>query len=417
MPDTPERRVADCERLTGQQDEWRLTRTLNLIASENVLSKRARALLSSDFNHRYAEGHPGERYYQGTKHIDTIEAAVRDAMRRIFECKRAEVRTVSGTVANEAVISAWVKADDVVLVNTLASGGHISHQRFGALGRFTRRIEFLPRSKDGYGIDLPAAKDQIATLKPKLVILGKSLILFPEPVREIAEVCREHGVRLMYDGAHVLGLIAGGQFQQPLKEGAELITGSTHKTFFGPQRGVVLSNLDDAGWKPIDKAAFPGSVSNHHLMTLPPLWIAAEEMTAFGRDYAAQVVKNARALGRALLKEGVAVEMADAGFTSSHQIAVNVAAQGGGSEVSERLEGVDIICNKNMLPHDPSTDPRKPSGLRFGAQELTRWGMGEGEMAEVAALIAACILKKKDVAGEVHKLRGRFTTVRYSFDS
>lgn len=416
MADSPESRVADCERLTARQDAWRLTETLNLIASENVMSLRARALMGSDFNHRYAEGHPGERYYQGTKLIDTIEAAARDAMKSIFDCRRAEVRTISGTVANEAVMSAWVKDGGAVLVNTLASGGHISHQRFGAMGRFTKRIESLPRAKDGYNIDLPGAKDQIATVKPKLVILGKSLILFPEPVREIAEVCRDHGARLMYDGAHVLGLIAGGQFQQPLKEGAEVMTGSTHKTFFGPQRGVVLSDLEDAAWKPIDKAAFPGSVSNHHLMTLPPLWVAAEEMIAFGREYAAQVVKNARAFGRALHKEGMAVEMADAGFTASHQVSVNVGAQGGGADVSERLEVSDIICNKNMLPHDTSTDPRKPSGLRFGVQELTRWGMGEDQMAEVASLVAACVLRRQDVKSDVHRLRGRFTTVRYSFE-
>jgi glycine hydroxymethyltransferase len=406
--------VEECERITAEQDCWRLTRTVNLIASENVMSVRARRLLASDFNHRYAEGHPGRRYYRGTRHIDVIEERAAGLMRELFGCARADVRAISGTVANEAAIRACVGPEDAVIVNPTAVGGHISHQEIGAVGKFTRRIEAFARGADGFSIDAAAARDQIARLRPKLIILGKSLILFPEPVGELADVCREVGAVMIYDGAHVLGLIAGGQFQDPLREGADLLLGSTHKTFFGPQRGVVLGNWPEERWKRVDKAVFPGGTSNHHLATLPPLLISALEMKAFGRAYAAQVVANARALAAALARAGVAVVCPERGYTQSHQVVIDVRAQGGGAAVSERLEQNDVIANMNMLPGD--TKALHPSGIRLGVQEATRWGMKEEEMGALADLMAASILRSQDVRREVERLRARFTTVQYSFD-
>lgn len=411
-------RVRDVEKIVRANDEWRLRRCVNLIASENVLSARARALLPSDFGHRYAEGHPekGKRYYQGTRHIDVIEAAVREEMRRLFRCRHAEVRTISGTNANDVVFASFVRPEDTAVVNSLEVGGHISHQPMGGLGKYTRKILRWPRAADGYRIDVAASKDLVAREKPRLVVLGKSLILFPEPVRELAEVCRQTGTVLVYDGAHVLGLIAGGQFQDPLAEGADVLLGSTHKTFFGPQRGVILSNLDDERWKRIDKVAFPGSLSNHHLFTLPPLLVAAYEMAEFGRDYARQVVANAKHFARSLARQGFDVQCPDLGYTESHQVAVDVRRQGGGKECAQRLEENDIICNYNLLPFDDPKAVMKPSGLRLGVQEMTHWGMKEPEMEEIARLFKECLIDRKDVRPEVHRLRARFLDVRYSFD-
>jgi glycine hydroxymethyltransferase len=247
-----------------------------------------------------------------------------------------------------------------------------------------------------------------------MVILGKSLFLFPEPVEEIATFCRTKNIPLLYDGAHVLGLIAGGQFQDPLHEGATWLTGSTHKTFPGPQRGVILGNLDAEGekryWPAADRGVFPGSSSNHHLYSLPALVVATREMKQYGREYAAQIVRNAQALGRALDELGTPVEARDFGYTRSHQIAVNVADWGGGVEASKRLEANDIIVNYNMLPGD--TDPRLPSGLRIGVPEMTRFGMDEQAMGEVAQLMHDA-LRGKDVKAAVNKLRGRFVEMRY----
>lgn len=406
--------IADVERLVAEQNDWRLKRSINLIASENVLSNRARALLTSDFNHRYAEGHPGARFYQGTRVIDEIEARASEVMRELFGCRALDVRPISGTVANESVIGAFVRPGDAVMVNPVSVGGHISHQAMGAVGRFTERIEAFPRAADGYAIDAEKARDAIARVKPRMVVLGKSMILFPEPVRELVGVCRDVGTILVYDGAHVLGLIAGKAFQDPLAEGADVLLGSTHKTFFGPQRGVILANLAEDPWKRVDRAVFPGGTSNHHLHTLPPLLVSALEMREFGRAYAAQVVANAKALAAGLAKAGVAVACADRGYTESHQVVIDVREQGGGDKVSLRLERNDIIVNKNMLPGD--TNARKPSGIRLGVQEMTRWGMREDDMGETAELMATSILKVKKVQGAVGKLRARFQTVGYSFD-
>jgi len=409
--------IGRVESITRRQDSWRLGQTINLIASENVLSARARALLSSDFNHRYAEGHPGARYYEGTRHIDTIEGEVRERLGRIFKCARAEVRTISGTNANDTVFATQVPKDAPVVVNSLPGGSHISHQKFGGMGKYTQNIHHFPRRPDGYGIDVPKAKDLLHEVKPKVVIFGKSLFLFPEPLKELIPVAREAGATILYDGAHVLGLIAGGRFQDPLGDGADLVMGSTHKTFPGPQRGVILSNWPEDRWKPVDKMAFPGCLSNHHLMTLPPLLVTAIEMEEFGKAYAAQVIANARHFGRALQGQGFDVECADLGFTESHQIAVNVRKYGGGGKASEVLTANDIIVNRNLLPQDPPKQVNNPSGLRLGAQEMTRWVMKEPEMEEIARLMKGCIIDGASVKEEVNRFRARFSEVHFSHDN
>ncbi len=408
--------VRQVEDLVRRQNDWR-AKCVNLIASENVLSNRARATLASDFNHRYAEGHPGARYYQGTANIDEIEARARQAMLEIFKCKQAEVRTISGTNANDVAFAALLQQQDPVMVNPLPAGGHISHQQFGGMGKYTKAIHQWPRAADGYSIDVEKSKDLLKEKRPKLAIFGKSLILFREPVKELAPVARELGATVMYDGAHVLGLIAGGAFQNPFEEGAQLITGSTHKTFFGPQRGTLLGNLDDEQWKRIDKLAFPGTLSNHHLMTLPPLLVAALEMKAFGAEYAKQVVANARSLAAALHRVGLAAQCADRGYTETHQVAVDVSMHGGGGQAAEALEKNDIIVNRNQLPWDPPKKLNNPSGIRIGAQEMTRVGMKAAEMEEIARLMKEIIAEKKDVKADVNRLRSRFQAVQYSFDA
>ncbi len=409
-------RMRELEEIVRKQDAWRLGRTINLIASENVLSRRARALLPSDFNHRYAEGHPGARYYQGTEFIDLVETKCREVMREIFGCSKAEVRTISGTNANDVVWSALVGAGAKVFVNGLPAGGHISHQKLGGVGKFTADIVEWPRLPDGFRIDVPKAKDLLARERPKVVLFGRSLILFKEPVAELAPVARELGATVIYDGAHVLGLIGGKAFQDPLAEGAHVLMGSTHKTFPGPQRGVLLSNLDDDAWKKIDRTAFPGSLSNHHLMTLPPLLATAYEFLAFGREYARQIVANAKHLAKSLQAAGFAVAAADLGWTETHQVAVDVSAYGGGEPVAERLKHHDIICNRNQLPHDPPKKVRNPSGIRLGVQEMTRFGMKEAEMEEIARIMKDCVIGAKDVKGEVNAFRSRWVDVHYSFD-
>ena len=411
-----ERNVSNIEELVQKQNEWR-RKTLNLIASENVLSTRARQVMGSDFNHRYAEGHPGERYYQGTEIIDEIEARVKKNLKSLFHCRQVDVRPISGTVANDAVFSRYISPGDVVMVNSTPGGGHISHHRVGSVGKYTHNIVNFPLTKDGYHIDVDRTLDLARTLEPKVMILGKSLFLFPEPVRELADFCHQRQIALLYDGAHVLGLIAGRQFQDPLEEGALLITASTHKTFFGSQRGLILSNAGENEWRKIDKGAFPGSSSNHHLDTLVALAIAAYEMMEFGQSYARQTIANAKALGGKLYEMGFKVQGAEFGFTESHQLAIDVAEFGGGDEVARHLKDNQIILNMNLLPFEPLDQVSNPAGIRLGVQEMTRCGMKEPEMEIIARLFKECLRDGKYVGDEVIALRNNFQKIQYSFDS
>jgi glycine hydroxymethyltransferase len=402
-------------KLINKQNEWR-NKTINLIASENVMSKKVRALAGSDFAHRYAEGHPGERYYRGTNYIDDIENRLKANLKILFNCDHTEVRPISGTNANEAVFSKFVNKEDVVMANSTPGGGHISHHRMGSLGKFTKNIIDFPLTKDGYHIDIEKTKFLIKTAKPKILVLGKSLFLFPEPVKELSEICNENGILIIYDGAHVLGLIAAKRFQDPLREGAFLITASTHKTFFGSQRGLILSNMDVDGWMKIDKGAFPGSSSNHHLDTLAQLALCTNEILEFGTDYAEAVIENAKTLAAAIERHGFDVEAKQFDYTESHQLAINVRKFGGGEKVSKKLEINDIVLNMNMLPHEPLSNHDHPEGVRIGVQEMTRFGMKTDEMERIAELIKECVIDNKPVKKEVNRFRADYQEVKFSFD-
>lgn len=410
-----EKEIAEIENLIQKQNRWR-DQCINLIASENVVSQKARSQAGSDFAHRYAEGHPGERYYRGTSYIDEIENQLKTNLKILFECDHSEVRPISGTNANEAVFSRFVRPGDVVMVNSTPAGGHISHHKEGSLGKFTRNIIDLPITKDGYHLDVEKTIYLIRNVKPKIIVLGKSLYLFPEPVSELSDVCRENNVRIIYDGAHVLGLIAGKKFQNPLKEGAFLMTASTHKTFFGSQRGLILSNMEEEYWRKIDRGAFPGSSSNHHLDTLAQMGICTYEIMEYGEQYAEDTIKNAKTLATAMDRLGFDVQAKEFGYTESHQVAVNVKELNGGEKASRTLEINDIVLNMNMLPHEPLSAHDHPEGIRIGVQEMTRFGMGEDEMVRIAELIKECLIDNKSVKEEVNRFRSEYQEVKYSYD-
>jgi len=195
-----EMNVSKLENLVKKQNHWRLG-TINLIASENVASKRVRALMGSDFAHRYAEGHPGERYYQGTEIIDEVEARLKKNMKTLFGCRQADIRPISGTVANDSVFSRFINPGDVVFANSTPGGGHISHHKAGSVGKYTENIVSYPLTKDGYHLDVDQTVDLINCVSPKILILGKSLYLFPEPVKELAGICKSKGIKILYVAA------------------------------------------------------------------------------------------------------------------------------------------------------------------------------------------------------------------------
>jgi len=410
-----ERNAAHIESLVKSQNTWR-EECVNLIASENVTSRRVRGLMGSDFAHRYAEGHPGERYYQGTEIIDEIETLLKQNMKTIFRCKHADVRPISGTIANDAVFSRYIRWGDIVVVNSTPGGGHISHHKAGSVGKYTRNIVNFPLTPDGWHIDVERTFDVLKSFDPKIMIMGKSLFLFPEPLKEIAPYCRQKGIQPIHDPAHFLGLVAGGVFQDPLAEGATIVTGSTHKTFYGSQRGVILSNLDDEEWRKIDKGAFPGSSSNHHLETLVALTCASYEVLEFGAEYARQVIANAKYFARKLHGHGFRVQAEEFGFTETHQVAIDMADLGGGEAAARDLKDNRIIVNMNLLPFETLDKALSPAGIRLGVQEMTRVGMKEPQMEQIALLFKRCLMEKKFVGDEVKELRAEFQDVGYSFD-
>jgi glycine hydroxymethyltransferase len=240
----------------------------------------------------------------------------------------------------------------------------------------------------------------------------------------LRSVAEEVGAFVAYDASHVLGLVAGGVFQDPFKEGADFITSSTHKTFPGPQGGVIMGNPTsprmEKAIKKMQYAVFPLSASNTHLGRLPALGIAALEMKLFGAELARQTVKNAQTAGQYLCENGVKVLCASKGFTKSHQIAVDVQGFGGGKKVAQDLEDANIVLNKNLLPYDDQSNRDNPSGLRIGFQDVTRRGFREGDVKHLCDLMLSVITGKRkpsEVKEEVIAFKKEFNQVKFGFQS
>ncbi len=409
--------------LLQKHHEW-FKSVIPLIASENVTSPAVREAMICDFHHRYAEGWPGERVYAGCVYIDQVEILAMDLARELFKAEHANVQPVSGVTANLAAYTALTDPGDTMMCLSIASGGHISmgKKKFGGTAGSVHglEVEYLPFDEKRMNIDVEAAAKRIAEVKPKLVTFGGSVFLFPHPVKELSVVAKENGARVMYDAAHVSGLIAGGQFQDPLQEGAEIMTCSTHKTLPGPQHGMILCTKELADQ--INKAVFPGVVSNHHLHSVAALAVALAEMMEFGKEYTTQIVKNAKALSRALYDKGLAVLCPDQDFTSSHTLVVDVIKYGDGGTLEQKLERANIVLNRNLLPWDPRQGRhyKDPGGIRLGTSEVTRLGMKEGEMKEIAEFIKRLIIDgedEKSIADSVSKFRRDYQRVHYCFES
>jgi len=385
--------------------------SLNLIASENITSREVRKLLTCDMGHRYAVGFLYERMYRGCEYIDKLEELTQFLARKLFRVEHVNTLPVSGTVANLVAIGAFTRPGDTMMGLSVMDGGHSS---FREVSRYHGvSMVPLPFNAEEYNIDVDQSRKMIAKVMPKMVMLGASEILFPQPVREISEAAANVGAITVYDGAHVLGLIAGDNFQDPLREGAAVITGSTHKTFFGPQGGIILCKRQYG--EAIDRVAL-SMINNHHINRVAALAYTLAEFLAFGRDYARNVVANAQALAESLYNNGLDVICANKGFTKSHQVIFRV-KEGTAMEVSKNLERAHIITSMTPLPTDKSET--MASGVRLGVQEVTRLGMGREEMDQIGKLIAK-VVKDPDsadaVRGEVKDLVSRFRKIHYTFN-
>ena len=393
---------------------------LGMIASENIISPMVRQAVNSDLHGRYAEGLPGKRYYQGCHDFDTIESIGIELAQEVFNAPFVNIQSISGTVSNIAALKALAKpGDDITAVST-ADGGHISHARMGAVGVRDLKLTTYPWDEDRMEPDIDGSLKLIREVEPKLALVGQSVFLFPTPLKELAAAAHEVGATVMYDGAHVLGLIAGGVFQDPLREGADIMTGSSHKTFPGPQGGFVIGASEDPTvHRRLNNAIFPGVCSSYHLHHVAGKAVALAEFKAHGKAYAQDIVRNAQAFAGSLAAEGFDVLAEGRGYTASHQVLTRHGEldSGAGAKAATLLEEAGIITNMNMLPGD--TKALTPSGLRLGVQELTRVGMGRNEMDEVAKLYARVLIHHEDpslVRNDVHALKEDFRDVKYCFD-
>jgi len=322
-------------------------------------------------------------------------------------------------LGNLTVYHALAQPGDTVMTAAQPFGGHSSNRADGPAGTRGLNIVDVPFDPVELEVDLDAFAAIARQVKPKLVVMGMSMTLFPLPVRRMSEIIAEWGGQFIFDGAHQAGLIAGGKFQDPLNEGAAALTGSAGKTFSGPQSGMIMWN-DPALTKPLTDAIFPALVATHQVNRVAALAVAAAEMIEYGSVYMAQIVKNAQALGRALAERGIPMVAAGRGFTRTHQVIADVKQFGGGLEVAHRLAEASLITNKNLIPGDGPEDWDRPSGLRLGTIEVTRLGWLEAEMGTIADLMARVLVEGEDpavVRRDVEDFRLPYQDFYYNFDN
>jgi glycine hydroxymethyltransferase len=404
-------------------------KSIPMIASENCPSPAIREAMATDFGDRYAEGWVGERVYAGCKYLDEVESVAIDLGKKLFHGEFVDVRPISGVFANLTAFSIFANPGDVLMSCTIPTGGHISHakEKLGGTAGAIRKLDVnnYPFDEDEFTIDIDKTAQVVRDLNdqgkpPKIFMLGASVFLFPHPVKEIVNVAKTYDAKVVYDAAHVAGLIAGGVFQDPIKDGVDVMTMSTHKTLAGPQHGTIVSWNKYA--EPIKRTVFPGLSSNHHLHAVAGVAIAFAEALEFYKDYAKDIVTNAKALAQSLYERGIDVLYEKKGFTESHMMIMDVTKYGNGFEIEKRLEKANIIVNRNLLPYDIRTgrDYKAPGGVRVGVQELTHLGMKKSDMIEIAEFMRKIIVDNEDpkkVAAYIEEFRKDFQKVHYCFSS
>ncbi len=385
--------------LVAKHEEWRGKNCINLIPSENVMSPAVRALLSSEFAHRYTAR---DRFYMGTGFTDELEDYGEKLAREVFKAEVADLRPLSGHIADLIILANLTKPGDTLMCVSPENGGYPGIWEDGLAGLLGLKPTPFPFAKEDMNINIEKAKETIDRVRPRIVVFGASMITFPHPVKELAKITDEIGALAEYDGSHVLGLIAGGQFQDPIREGAKALFGSTHKTFFGPQGGIILANKEQG--ELIKSRIFPAFVDNAHWNRIAALTLALAEMKHFGNDYAKQVILNSKALAKALDDYGFPVACKHLGFTKSHQVILDYGNYERGRNIAEKLQRSNIITD---------------CGIRVGTCEVTRRGMKEAEILKIAELLRRTIIDEenpKAVKKDVSKLSAEFQEVQYCFE-
>lgn len=401
LPDRP-RAVLE---LMREHDRYRAG-TLNLIASENIISPAVAAALQGDLEGRYADYTGTDllaRKYRGGQHIVELEELCTQLARQVFGADACELRPISGHVAGNAVLAGLCEPGDLVLEVGQEGGGHRLAAKLAQAPLVDLRVSFLPFDAAAFNVDARAAAETIVGSRPRVVVLGSSTFLHPHPVSAVRAACDAVGATLAYDASHVMGLLAAGRFQDPTREGAHLVFGSTHKTLFGPQGGIIFGDTELV--ERSAAALYPPLITNHHPLRIPALALALYEHLEFGEQYADAVIANARAFAAGLVDRGHPVA---GGGTDSHAVLL-VTPSEPGADVALRLERAGIITNASRLPVELGGE-----GVRFGLQEFTRRGGDLTDAARAADLVSDAIAGS-DVARAVRELSTRLDDVSYTW--
>ncbi|MGD0723069.1 MAG: aminotransferase class I/II-fold pyridoxal phosphate-dependent enzyme [Roseiarcus sp.] len=386
---------------------------LNLNPGTNVMNPRAEAALASGLGSRPSLGYPGDKYEMGLEGVEQVEIIAAELAAEVFGARFAEIRVPSGAIANLYAFMLAARPGERIIVPPPSIGGHVTHNVAGCAGRYGLEIHTAAVDADGYTVDIARLRDQARRLRPKLITIGSSLNLFAHPVREIRAIADEVGALTLFDAAHLCGMIAGRAWQQPLEEGAHLMTMSTYKSLGGPASGLILTS-DPAIAEKLDAIAFPGLTANFDAAKSAALAIALLDWKDHGRAYAAAMAATARALADQLTERGIPVFRTSKGATTSHQFAIEAAQFGGGQRAARLLRKANILSCGIGLPIEPVEGDM--NGLRLGTPEIVRWGITVEDMPELAALVARGLRADgpgDGLAAEVTAFRRRFDALHF----
>ncbi|MBD3171753.1 serine hydroxymethyltransferase [Candidatus Bathyarchaeota archaeon] len=398
----------------NNHDTYREQNSLNLIASENIMSPLAQNYLGSNLGFRVCDGPVGKKVFgSGVQYLEEIEAICVEASRKLFDARYVEHRLLSGTMGCAAIHFAFSDRNSTIMTQSSDAGGVVCNRPEGPPKYTGAKVIDIPWDTETMNVDLEEFKKLYDETKPELIILGAMITLFPYPVKEISEIAQNSIIA--YDGAHVGGLIAGKRFQDPLKDGADLLLVNTHKQMGGPPGSLILSNEEKIAHA-ISETTFPFLVATPYCNKFASLAVTLAELLEHSKDYADQIVKNAKTLGSELDKNGINVLCKNQNYTESHQLMLDIRDIGSGYEVEQRLAESHIICNKMPLPGDP-WDER--SGIRIGTNEVTRRGMKEKEMKIIAEIITEVLMERTQVekaAETVSDFMTDFQDVHYTLE-
>ena len=389
---------------------------INLNPATNILNPRAEKLLSSGMGSRASLGHPGDKYETGLGAIEQIEIITQELACEVFGSTYAEFRVPSGAIANLYAFMATTEPHDTIIAPPASIGGHVTHHKGGSAGLYRLNTISAPVDQTGYTIDIDALRKLAHEVKPKLITVGGSLNLFHHPIAQVRAIADEVGAKVLFDAAHLCGMIAGKVWPQPLVEGAHLMTFSTYKSLGGPAGGLIVTNDDEIAQK-LDAIAYPGLTANFDAAKTAALGITLQDWKSVGRDYAQMMVKTSQALAQKLQSLGVNIFAADKGFTTSHQFAILAAPYGGGQTAARRMGEAGLLACGIGLPIEQVEGDL--NGLRIGTPEIVRIGMKVEHMQDLAGFIARSLdtsAEPKSIQREITEWRKQFSGVHYTVD-